>query len=74
MELFKIVKKTGFTREEEIAILYKRGRSKEYLITNLLYDREWCGEYGIRYYDLKSSSEKSARDIAREFVEAAIQE
>lgn len=73
MEIFKIVKKTLFTREEEIAILHNRGRSKEYLITNLLYDREWCGEHGIRYYDLKSSSEKSAEDIARNFVEAAIQ-
>ena len=73
MKLFRIVKKTLFTREEEIAILHNKGRSEEYLITNLLYDREWCGKHGIRYYDLKSSSEKSAEDIARDFVEAAIQ-
>ena len=73
MKLFKIVKRTLFTREEEIAILYNRGRSEECLITNLLYDRDWCKKHGIRYYDLKSSSEKSAEDIARGFVKAAIQ-
>ena len=36
---------------------------------DLLYDRAWCEQHGIRYYDLKSPYEgMSAFEIARRFV------
>jgi len=56
--------------KEEIRILHRNHNiSIEKLAEDLLYDREWCREQGIRYYDLKSPYENmSASEIARTFV------
>lgn len=75
MALFKIVREKEISREQEVAILHEKGINKDKLAMDLLYDRQWCKEQGIRYYDLKTQFEGiglSALEIAENFVSNSI--
>lgn len=74
MSLIRIVRENDLSRAEEVAILYNKGITKDKLAMDLLYDREWCKEQGIRYYDLKTPFDCiSALEIAENFVKQAIE-
>lgn len=74
MSLIRIVRENDLSRAEEVVILHEKGISKDKLAMDLLYDRQWCKEQGIRYYDLKTPFDCiSALEIAENFVKQAIE-